>query len=1684
MRFTHLSFLSAGLLALTSLSTSAADYQQEYDKKIKASQDVGVLGDGIAGDRVNFFTGATSFRATDVSVPTNALPVSVSRSIEVEYDRQKAETKGTPASGVPVILATTLRAFADWDLDVPHISTTMTQSAGWIVDSTTPLNRCSVIGQVNAAGTAATGAPPMGTGSKGWTFDPGTYWSGYTLHTAGGDQSMLLASLPNSERPAAGGSFHWTTNQDWWFSCLSATANSAGGEGYVAHAPDGSQYTFNWLSKRNVSSITDSYDVDPMGGGVSRSSYLFRAEYLMLPTRIEDRFGNWKSYSWSSDAFARLLSVSAGPVGSTTPEQTITLAYNAEGYVSSVTDGSRTWVYTYSGATLTQVTLPDSSKWQYELASLGGLEPARPKCDVQDPYAQENYWTCFGGGEVQPAPVDAAITHPSGARIDFKFDYHYHHSTSGIYPMGITQKTISGPGLATGTWKYVFMPTRADTIVACRDQGVCPQKIVTDQVNPDNSITRRIFGNGLGEEDTMLLSELQGSTTANGGGSPAITTSARWGTDVLDDVSPVSGTVPTFYSEFDYRYVPSTQSVPYVVRVGVNPLISVYSEVQIYATERRLPLQIRNRVQQGVAFVTQTNAFDAYARPASVTRSSTGGAGGNFSRTETTTYADNTAKWVVGQVLTVTDSSKPSVPASKTDYDPTTAMPIRTYSFDVLQQSLAYNANGTLATVTDGRNNVTSVSNWYRGIPRLINYPDSTSESATVDALGNLLSTTDQLNSATSYSYDSLGRLSGITYPTGDSSTWSPTTRIFAPVTSTEYGLPAGHWKQTVTTGSERHTTFYDAQWRPVITLDESTGTLPFASFTVRRYDALGRNVFTSYPVASLTSVNDALDGTTTSYDALGRVTQVSQTAEAALGGAVTSRTEYLTGFQTRTINPRNQSTTTSYQLFDSPSTDAPVAISLPEGVTTTIVRQPGLGKPVSVTRSGTYGGSAISATRSYVYDLNERLCKTINPESGAAVVDYDAAGNLAWSAHGTTLIGSTCDSGSVVAGDKTVRTYDSMNRVTAVSTPGGTADLTSTYFADGLVNTLTAANPGNNNVITAYSYNKRRLLTAESSTNGNSFLTLGYGYKGNGYLKDIAYPDGEIVSFNPDALGRASLITSSTGVTYASGIKYYANGAIQEFFYGSNTNPSAIKHTMTQNARRLPINSRDASGTVVALDDSYSFDANGNVTGITDLAQGGLTSRAMTYDGLDRMLTATSNSQWGAGTYAYDPLDNLRSTDVVKGGVYSRQYRYNYDAITQRLTDIKNPAGANQQTFSHDARGNTIVKSGLPYVFDSANRLNQAPGFQTYRYDGMGRRVQTTDADGTLMYWIYSQSGQVLHTAEGRRSRSINYIYLGNTQVATRTVAWAPVNTVTIRNQHTDALGSPVATTAPDTGAVLRRISYTPWGETYGTTVDGSGYTGHVMDSATGLTYMQQRYYDPQIGRLLSADPAIADPQNGSNFSPYWYANNNPYRFTDPDGRVAMGGGSNMGPQNFGISMGFEMSSTLYQPVGGGRTLGFRVSETERAMVKSGDLRGFWESRTVRGDPWGPTGLGIWGSASPLATPVHILEGLATTNLLMAAMYKRDGNYLPHLRQTGLNRYGKELREIGVALAAKHVDMVTQNGGRAVGLDQAEAYHHAVFSDFQLPMSAYGGTIYGLPSWFINSVFDYCVNGCKNTHE
>jgi RHS repeat-associated protein len=110
-----------------------------------------------------------------------------------------------------------------------------------------------------------------------------------------------------------------------------------------------------------------------------------------------------------------------------------------------------------------------------------------------------------------------------------------------------------------------------------------------------------------------------------------------------------------------------------------------------------------------------------------------------------------------------------------------------------------------------------------------------------------------------------------------------------------------------------------------------------------------------------------------------------------------------------------------------------------------------------------------------------------------------------------------------------------------------------------------------------------------------------------------------------------------------------------------------------------------------------------------------------------------------------------------------------------------------------------------------------------------------------------------------------------------------------TITYFHNDLLGSPVVATNAS-GQVIWKESYRPYGERLTNAPESSEndvwFTSRRQEADTGLVYMGARYYDPTTGRFISTDPKTFDEKNVHSFNRYIYANNNPYRYTDPDGR------------------------------------------------------------------------------------------------------------------------------------------------------------------------------------------------------
>jgi len=126
-----------------------------------------------------------------------------------------------------------------------------------------------------------------------------------------------------------------------------------------------------------------------------------------------------------------------------------------------------------------------------------------------------------------------------------------------------------------------------------------------------------------------------------------------------------------------------------------------------------------------------------------------------------------------------------------------------------------------------------------------------------------------------------------------------------------------------------------------------------------------------------------------------------------------------------------------------------------------------------------------------------------------------------------------------------------------------------------------------------------------------------------------------------------------------------------------------------------------------------------------------------------------------------------------------------------------------------------------------------------------------------------------------------------GAALVAAATGAWGS----TITYFHNDLAGSPVAATN-SSGQVVWRESYRPYGERLVNSASAKDndvwFTSRRQDSS-GLVYMGARYYDPLAGRFASTDPRGFDEASVQGFNRYAYANDNPYRYVDPDGQVGV---------------------------------------------------------------------------------------------------------------------------------------------------------------------------------------------------
>lgn len=268
---------------------------------------------------------------------------------------------------------------------------------------------------------------------------------------------------------------------------------------------------------------------------------------------------------------------------------------------------------------------------------------------------------------------------------------------------------------------------------------------------------------------------------------------------------------------------------------------------------------------------------------------------------------------------------------------------------------------------------------------------------------------------------------------------------------------------------------------------------------------------------------------------------------------------------------------------------------------------------------------------------------------------------------------------------------------------------------------------------------------------------------------------------------------------------------------------------------------------------------------------------------------------------------------------------------------------------------------------------------------------------------------------------------------------AFAASGQETVRYVHTDALGSPVAE-SDEAGNIVARFDYEPYGAAIGEArKDSPAFTGHVSDAATGLTHMQQRYYDPAVGIFLSVDPVSAYADALGSFNRYRYADSNPYGFVDPDGRQACGKNTTcqlaQGAAGSTIGNVPKASNDRSQQTTS-TSSSTAWSDVKQRLGLSGDLTkngNIFDVDALAHDLFYPA-MNSPGGAAVKAAGVGVLAVLVRSE---AQVVFRTGHYASRLESVGLNVarteaiIGREVARVrpNMAVGADVVGRVRVNG-------------------------------------------------------
>jgi RHS repeat-associated protein len=823
--------------------------------------------------------------------------------------------------------------------------------------------------------------------------------------------------------------------------------------------------------------------------------------------------------------------------------------------------------------------------------------------------------------------------------------------------------------------------------------------------------------------------------------------------------------------------------------------------------------------------------------------------------------------------------------------------------------AFAYDADGRLATLTDGDGNVVTVERDALGRPTALAAPDGQRTVLTLDPNGYLATAANPAGDTYRMSYTGGGLLSTFEDPNGHASAfvYDPDGRLIedrnalndsqtlarTPLTNRGYEVALG----TAEGRTTRHRVEPQAngdRWRTAVD--------PAGFATVRRIQTSGTTTVTAPD-------NSILTTTATGDPRFGMQAPLAKSLTVQTGGLTATRTAARSVVLADPADPLSLTTLTDTVTVNGrPSTTVYDALTRTVTATSAAGRTASasldaLGRPLTRTAPGLHPVQHAYDPRGRLTDTTAGPAGGLPGEMRAVHYDYYASGPNQGALQAVTdpldrrvrfeydLAGRLTrqilpDSREVLYG------YDAKGNLASLTPPGQPAHLfqyTAVDQTDQYEPPLAA--PGGH---TVYSYNRDRDLTLVTRPDG---ATVGFAYDSAGRLFKVTTPEGETTYGYSAATGQLATVTAPDGGV----LGYTYSGALLTQVQWNVAGTVGYAYDTDFRVTELKVNGADPI--------AYGYDADslltsaGALTLSRDAQTGFLTGTtlgqaadSLAYTGfgeVDSYAATVNGSPVFAVAYASrDKLGRIvRKTETVQGTATT--YDYGYDTAG-RLAEVKRD-GVTTATYGYDANGNRTTVNGVTVAtYDSQDRLltyngtsyaytangelqgktvgGQSTGYRydvfgnlrhvdlpggtqlDYLIDGQNRRIGKKINGSLVQGFLYQDGLRIIAELDGANQVVSRLVYADKGNVPAYLIKGG--NTYRIVSDH---LGSPRLVVNTATGAVVQRLDYDEWGRVTGETNAGFqpfGYAGGLYDRDTGLVRFGARDYDPETGRWTAKDP------------------------------------------------------------------------------------------------------------------------------------------------------------------------------------------------------------------------------------